>query len=323
MAAAALSYWVGRMQCPGDMLLRAKYAGSNVGADLSGVQGLSGLFGLIGHLLGNISFWSYIELTVPTSGPMSYWLPPDQVSERAGFVWLAFLTFAWGAVALLVLVALGRGIGSAIAQRRLDGRLLLSLLLVGTVMAWSATQNWRNVYEASFVVPLLMLAAVLALSAVDLGERTTRYRDILGGLFGLGAIVSMVVVAWLWAPSLTRANMQSGYIAKQPNSVPVFGYAGQRADILGAARLCRIPPPGRAKGLLVDELTYFAFMESPLPQHRLGVLGVWKGSISDPVTYLRSRGSDGVIVGCHYLPPHLRARARKQGRFCCLGPPNW
>ena len=78
-------------------------------------------------------------------------------------------------------------------------------------------------------------------------------------------------------------------------------------------------PPGIER-LVV---TYFAFMESRLPQHRLGVIGLWRGTIDDPIAYLRSRGSSGAILGCHLLPPNLRARAKSEGRFCCLGPPNW
>jgi hypothetical protein len=55
-----------------------------------------------------------------------------------------------------------------------------------------------------------------------------------------------------------------------------------------------------------------------LPLHRLGVLSVWTGSITAPVAYLRSRGSDGVVVGCEYLPQEMRAAASRSGEICAI-----
>ena len=106
-------------------------------------------------------------------------------------------------------------------------------------------------------------------------------------------------------------------------------YPRLRQEIDGAAPLCAIPEPERAQGVLLDEVTYFAYMESRLPHHRLGVFTqlngdpLWNGEIDDPVAYLKSRNSDGMIVGCQLLKPELRARARQNGRFCCLAPPDW
>ena len=74
---------------------------------------------------------------------------------------------------------------------------------------------------------------------------------------------------------------------------------------------------------MVDDVTYFSFIHSKLPQHQLGVIGGWNGDIKDPIGYLKSRHSDGAVVSCHLLRPGMRARAKAAGRFCCLGPPNW
>jgi hypothetical protein len=267
---------------------------------------------------------TYIEQTLPFDHPMSAWLPNDQIAPMATGRW-GFLVFsAWGCVAALVAIGLLLSARSAWARpRRFEPRSLLAALLFVTAVGWSATQAIRNTYESILMVPLLMLFAILAMPAGGLNARLATVRNAVAVLIGVGAIVSMALIAQLWRPSLTRSDAQAGYIVQQPYSVPVFGYAALEPDILSAARKCDIPDPSHANRVVIDDLTYFAFMRSHLPEHRLGLFGMWRGAVSDPVAYLKSRGSDGVIIGCHLLPDALRRRARRQGAFCCLGPQNW
>ena len=92
----------------------------------------------------------------------------------------------------------------------------------------------------------------------------------------------------------------------------------------GGPRQCGITPGRHAGNLLIDSETYFTFMENPMPQHELGVLSPqFHGVITDPIAYLKSRGSSGIILGCKWLPPELRRHAHSQGEFCCLAPPGW
>jgi hypothetical protein len=323
VVAIAASYWIHRLQCPDDPRLRAAYASQNFGMELSGVDSGQALLGLVGELLGNINLWKYGWLALPHNRPMSGWLPAWQIDPTGTSSWAAIYLYFWGGVAIFAFIGLFRGIRTAINGRVADPRVILSVLLAATVIGWSATQLSRNVYEAILALPLLMLSAVLAMSAARMGERATLFRNMFAGFLGLSAVVSVVLTAGLWGESLARSNAQAPYIKEQSVSVPVFGYARQKPIILAAARQCGIPEPHKAKGLLVDDLTYFAFMESKLPQHRLGVLSTWSGSIKDPVDYLKSRGSDGIILGCHLLSDDLRRRAKGQGGFCCLGPPGW
>lgn len=319
LAAQALSYWLGRLDCPGDPLLRAFYATHNFGADLSAIDTPARLFALIGELFGNISLWGYIQLAAPSPAPMANWLPAGQIGAEAAGRWNIALALAWFAVAALMAIGLARGALACWRKKRLDARIVLAVVLLGSIIAWSATQGVRNVYEASLILPLLMLGAILAISAGRLEGRAASLRDALALYLGLGAILSMGLTAALWAPSLARSNAQTGYIREQAYSLPVFGYGAIKPDILGLARTCGIPEPAQARSLLIDEATYFAFMPSRLPQHRLGVLGLWKGSIDDPVAYLKSRKSHGMILGCHLLPDELRARAKSRGSLCCIG----
>ncbi len=109
----------------------------------------------------------------------------------------------------------------------------------------------------------------------------------------------------------------------QPNSVSAFNYDRVRPRIEAAARLCRLPPPERARALVMDDVTYYHVIRSYLPQHQLGVFGGWKGTQDDPLAYLRSRRSDGVLVSCRHMPENLRARAHRVGEICCLGKAQW
>jgi hypothetical protein len=142
-------------------------------------------------------------------------------------------------------------------------------------------------------------------------------------LVGFFALVSPVLIAATYAPSLVRAAYQQGHLKAQPFSIGVFGYAKVRREVEAAARLCRIDDPSRMKAMMVDDVTYFPFIRSYAPDHAFGVVGGWKGTISDPIAYLKGRGSDGMIVSCRFLPGDLRARAKRVGNFCCMAPPDW
>lgn len=323
VTALAAHYWVHRMQCPGDAALQKMFAKQNIGAYLTGLHGFGGMVVLVGKMLGNIDLWQYLALSLPSNRPMSDWLPAGQVSPAARLGWVAYVFACWTMATAIAALGLLHGVRQAIARRRADPRLVVAVLLLAAAAGWCATQVTRNVYEATFVLPLLMLALILAIAARPASEDSGALRDRMAALLGVAAVVSMVLVAVQWQPALKRANAQTGYIAEQPYSMSVFGYARLEPQILAAARKCGIGTPAAARALLIDDLTYFPFMASKLPQNRLGVFGIWRGTIRDPAAYLQSRGSDGIIVGCHILPKRLRERARREGAFCCLGPPDW
>jgi hypothetical protein len=323
VSVVATQYWVHRFQCPGDPILAARFVGYSMGAALTGASHGGQLVPALLKIFSNADLLEYIGFTAPSNEPMSDWLERNQVSFAQSTIWFRGLIFAWMAVLILAMISLTIAAGKALRQRKLDPKIAMALVIFASAIGWSATQITRNVYEASFVLPLVMMAALFALAAPGEGRQHSRRLGLLATFLGLAAISSQILVVAVYAPSLARAYQQQGYIEQQPYSLAVFGYERVNPDIIGAARLCHITAKPRANALLVDDLTYFAFMNSYRPQHRLGVLSVWNGTISDPVGYLRSRKSDGIIVGCRWLTGDLASRARRQGEFCCLGPPNW
>jgi hypothetical protein len=317
------AYWAHRMQCPDDPILRAAYADNSRALALTEAGSLAEARKALLDIAGNINLIDYFGLASPRPDPMSRWLEDDQITLPVANQWYVSLILGWSGVTIAAVACIGAGAYGAWRARRLDpGVILASTLLIG-VLGWSATQVHRNIYEACLVLPLVMLATVLALSTRKLGGLMDASAEMIAVIVGLCAIASPLAMASIYGPSLLRASRQTGYIAAQPTSLPVFGYASVKPQIERAAARCGIGDPAKAKALLVDELTYFTFMRSRLPQHHLGVLWLWRGEITDPVAYLKSRGSSGAILGCHFLPADLRARAKREGQFCCLGPPNW
>jgi hypothetical protein len=132
-------------------------------------------------------------------------------------------------------------------------------------------------------------------------------------------VISVALVAAMYGPPLVAASHERGYVKAQRLSDSVFGYPEVRREALAAARKCGIAAPAAADRLIIDDTTYFAFMRSHLPDHLYGhpIL-----SARDPVAYLRSVGSGGLVASCRALSAGLRDRATRVGQICCLAPSN-
>jgi hypothetical protein len=127
-----------------------------------------------------------------------------------------------------------------------------------------------------------------------------------------------VLVLGVSVRPLVQAAREPGYAEKQADSASIAGYDSVRRDIARAMGEAGIPTDRPLHRLLIDDLTYLALQRHRLPLHRLGVLSTWNGSIDDPVAYLRSRDSDGVVLGCKYLPADMRAAASRSGEICAI-----
>jgi hypothetical protein len=226
------------------------------------------------------------------------WLPNGQISEPDAIRWFGALLFVWGIALVTGLYALVRRLRSAVAQRRTDARLVLALVCIVSFTGWSAPLNWSNVYETPLALSLALLAISMAVATISKGERERATLHFMcGALAGLG-IVNLALLAVVWSPAMSRSWSQEGYIEDQFKSVSIHGCARLKPRIMETARMCGISEPDKAHAVLIDELTYFAYMKSHLPQHRSGSKGIWTGKYGDTVTYLRSRNSDGILVGC-------------------------
>lgn len=313
---SAARYWTARFQCPGDAELAAMFARENIAAVIAGGGSLSDL---ALQAVRGANPLNYVALAVPTAWPMSNWLPPEMFSGPVTAVVAVFLYLSWLAAFGLSALALAGHLARTGWRGLFGPRVMIVLAIFGCVLVWGASQLNKNAYEAAHVLPMLAVAFALAWSLPDADRfGNVRIRAALPAVFVTAALGSQILVLGASAAPLYRAAQVPGYPERQPFSVSLAGYDAVRQDIARAMAESGIPLDRPLRRLLIDDLTYMALQQHRLPLHRLGVLSTWNGSIDDPVAYLRSRDSDGVVVGCRYLPARMEAAAARSGEICAI-----
>jgi hypothetical protein len=320
LSALAAPYWVTRFQCPADPVLAAALARENV-ASLVFDKGVSPE--TLGAILPGADPRGYIALALPAPAYMSDWLPRLDFKGKPVRTWRRLIRDSWCAALLLAAGCVTAAIVAAVRRRRVEPRVVLPVMLAGVAACWGVSQLNKNVYEAALALPAAMLFILLSIRSAALSPGQLKAARALACVILALSAGSQVILVAAYARPLWSAVHTPGYVAGQPFSVSPYGYGGIKADIVAAGRRCGIDPGGRPQALLVDDLTYFPYMTSWRPLHRLGVLSAWNGRIGDPIAYLKVHNSSGVVMGCALLPPGLRSRARAVGQFCCLGPPDW
>lgn len=336
-ALAALQYWSARMACPLDPLIGIQHRSQNIGVDLV-TDAAAGqdrdLAMSLWRLVGNLRFDIYINKAAPQVWPMSHWLVPGRVSWDEVHGWRGGMTVIWALAGACAAACAGIALWRHGRRRVLACDAAMALVLLAVAGLWSASQLIRNDYEAAFVLPLLVLAIVLGLASPHGAGWLKRFLPVVALALGPLMILSLVLVAGLYGPPMVDALSADASLPNQPWSVPLLARVRSERDILGAAGMCGLSPTGMsptgmsptglASNLMIDDVTYFTFMGSHAPQHYLGILPAHlRGSIEDPLAYLSHRHSSGIIMECRELPAQLRARAHRQGNFCCLAPPSW
>lgn len=318
-AVSALRYWVERFRCPGDALTAARLADQNIAAALAAPGPLAAKLAAVDW--GGLSPIPYVRRTLPGTRYGSDWLPGGLVDPGLLAVWRPAVDLCWKLALLLALAAAARAGVDAVRVRRVEPRLAIGLALLATVMAWGVSQAYRNGYEAALMLPLLVLAVLFLIGAAPSRQGRARLAlPVAAGAAAGVALASQALLIATHAAPLVRIAARPGPIAEQRVSFTAFGYPGLRREIAAAGRLCGIGPETRPRAPLVDDITYFAYLRSERPLHRLGVIEQWNGAIADPAAYLRGKRSRGIVMACDYLPAGLRAEARQAGRFCCVGP---
>lgn len=315
LALQSAHYWVDRFRCPDDPVMAAMLDQQNLASVLAGSGDWQGK---LATALAGASPNTYLHVAEASPRPMSAWLPPGRIDSSAMVLRkLAMLTF-WDLAMLLATACLAVAAWRSLRERRLDFAFALPVVLAGLVLVWSASQLVKNAYEAMIVLPVLAIAILFAIAGI--GPTGTLQRWL-----GRAAIVLVVLslaaqadVARRYLPPFAAAAAQPGYVAGQPYSVSPYGYGTIRERIRATARQCGIGSQGRAIRPLVDDTTYFAFVDSLRPFHAVSVIGKWKGRIGDPIAYIGDHGSQGAILGCRTLPAGIRARAIQNGEFCCV-----
>ena len=315
LAAQAAHYWVARFRCPGDPALAARLASENIASALTQGSNWSDLLWIAVRGANPNIYISFAELRLRM---MSDWLPRDLIGETAATIRYLPMNLAWNALMLVGLICLLRALHRRWRERRIDLAIAAPVVIAGLVLVWGMSQRVKNDYEIMTVMPLIALFGLFSLAAVDWSAKRLRQLRIAALALVVISLAGQIDVARRLAPPLFHAAQTPGYVAGQLTSVSAYGYSQIREPIRQTARQCDIGTHGRARHPLVDDVTAFAMTDSWQPWHYQGVTGQWRGTIRDPLAYLRSRGSEGLIMGCHLLSPELRAKAIRNGEFCCI-----
>ncbi|MGE3691049.1 MAG: hypothetical protein AB7F98_06680 [Novosphingobium sp.] len=311
---ASAQYWVHRFQCSGDPVIAKKLAGENVAALLSsGGDWMS----VASSIAKGTNPLYYFWLAVP--GNNVNWLPSAMTMTSGSATFVLAIFFLWGGVLVCSLFSLALYCWNERLQALRERRVLIALALLGCLAAWGASQLNRNHYEAAQYLPMTIVLYAMCLT---LPHRTAQWpKQVLGFFCKLGipaALASAAAVLASAAVPLSEASSHAGWIPNLRVSVSAYGYPKVRQDIATAMDRAGMGGGQRFNRLLVDDVTYLALQHHTMPMHRLGVLGDWKGVITDPVAYLVSRNSDGVVIGCRYLPARMRMVAGKSGEVCAI-----
>lgn len=321
---SALNYWSARLACPLQPAVPQTLLRQNIAAQWVTGQGTA-VQGGIGHMLwlaiSNLNFADYIDRAAPQVFPMSNWLMPGRVSWDEVHGWRGGMQVIWSLAAACALMAAGTALWKQGRQRVLARDALMAVILLLVTCAWCASQLVRHDYEASFILPLLVLMVVMGLASPHELGWLKRFLPVVSLALGSLMLLSLVLVTGLYGPPMVDALAARSSVPHQPYSVPLLGRIRSQNDILAAAGLCGLSPHSPASDLLIDDLTYFTFMRSPMPQHYLGLMPRNRpGAITDPAAYLAAHKSSGAILACDHLPARLRAHAHQRGAFCCMAP---
>lgn len=314
LTAGSATYWVHRIQCPGDPVLAAQYASHNAAAVLS--NGGS-LLTLAAQMIKGAIPSNYVWLALPI--PQPSWLPQGLFQPQVTLVFAFGMYVLWGVAILWALAELAHYLWRERLRALAEPRALIAIALLGCLGAWGASQLYRSFYETGHYLPMAAVFCAMCLSLPGQGLRLRERVVDQAAKLGLPlALMSAAVILATTLGPLAAATRYAGWIPGLSVSVSSFGYPQVRRDIAAAMDRAGMGGEQRFDRLLVDDVTYMALQHHTRPLHWLGVLYDWRGGIKDPIAYLVSRNSGGVVMGCRHLPERMRLAASRSGEVCAI-----
>jgi len=172
-------------------------------------------------------------------------------------------------------------------------------------------QSSKTFYDSALVLPLLIM---MGSGVVE--KRTLKLLSSIA--LGL-ATFSVALVCYRFWPNLHQEWRGVGRLVQQEYSVKPAYQKGLERRLIALSEKCGLQNTIGKKHLVMDDLTYPYFMKTQEPYHAVYVLGWWgKMSIENPIEFLKSKGSCGIISQCHWLPEELLSRAVRDDDLCCL-----
>ncbi|AHZ70282.1 hypothetical protein OU5_3203 [Pseudomonas mandelii JR-1] len=258
-----------------------------------------------------------------TFNPVSQsgWLPPIESSDSF-FLYLNFVIKY-----LLYAFIIGTHLAGLlifminIVRRKLSAPVFLAALLASADIFNALFFNIQNFYAATQFLPIAIILAALLLHNITIpkwrGYSAVGYSAIL-----IISILSMMTLLLAVFPAtLKNSASAAATLPGQPLSIPVFNTQSHLKSIEKLGASCGLPPDN-TRNMVVDHMTYFAYMKAKNPIHVLYVSEYgFGGDLSNGrlLPFLKKLKSPGVISRCEWMPLQFRNVQKSDDMgYCCV-----
>ncbi|KJZ49552.1 hypothetical protein [Pseudomonas fluorescens] len=252
----------------------------------------------------------------------SGWLPPMVGSFEALpylnlAIYYSLYTFIIGIHIVSIAVFLLQ-----LVRRQVSASVVLALLLVGADLINAFFYNIQNFYAANQFMPVSIIIAALLMHSRRAVKRSNTPTLLAYSLLMLLSMASMVTLLTLVTPGITRnSSFAQSSLPGQPLSIPVLGSQLHLDSISKLGVSCGIPAES-AENVVVDHMTYFAFLRDKKPIHVLYVSETgYGGDLSNGrlLPFLKGLNSPGLITRCEWVPYDFRQVQEKDDMgYCCV-----
>jgi hypothetical protein len=188
-----------------------------------------------------------------------------------------------------------------------------------------ALYNAQNFYSGIQYIPISIVITTLlfhSLPAVRVWFPAKVAGHLILSAVATLSLISMFTLFHLITPNLLRnAEYPNASIPGQPLSLPVFGVKAHLDSIRELGQSCHIPVD-LAEHVVVDHMTYFAYLKDQNPMHVLYIseFGYGKDLLDGKLLpFLKERNSPGLITRCEWVPTEFRDAHRQNDRgYCCV-----
>lgn len=252
----------------------------------------------------------------------SGWLPPTIGSFEAlpylNFViYYSLGTFIVGVHILSILVFLVQ-----LIRKQMSAPIILALLLVGSNVINAVFYNTQNFYAGIQFVPISIIITALLMHCWRSVKSSNIPTYVVYSTLLLLSMASMVTLLAFVTPGIIRnSSLAQSSLPGQPLSIPVLGTRAHLDSISKLGASCGIPADP-TKNVVVDHMTYFAFLHNKQPIHVLYISEFgYGGDLTDGklLPFLKGLNSPGLITRCEWVPNEFR-QAQEKGNmgYCCV-----
>ncbi|WP_247256689.1 hypothetical protein [Pseudomonas moorei] len=258
-----------------------------------------------------------------TFNPLSQsgWLPPMEESS-----WLLlflnttikFLLYSFiistHIISLIIFVA-------RTLMRKLSAPVVLAATLSAADLVNALFFNIQNFYSGAQFLPISIILAALLLQSMAIAK-PGRYLKIGYSLILIICVVSMLTLLTKTLPDLIKnSSSATATLPGQPLSIPVFNTQIHLKSIEALSQACKLPVKD-THSMVVDHMTYFAFVQAKKPIHTLYVSEFgFGGDLTNGrlLPFLKGIKSPGIISRCEWIPTEFRAKQKSDNMgYCCV-----